>query len=221
MITELPKLNGTERIICKHLYDCKRLGNHPSLQEIADKASLSNRGSVSRYFDKLEDLGIVFRDNKHRNVSLTELGIILVESLYNIRPRGIPIIGSIAAGEPIEVFTEPETQPLILDPNLESETTYALVVRGYSMVDDCIYNGDYVVIDKIYDYKNGDIIVALQSEQGTAGKVTLKRYYFEKNQVRLQPANTKLQLEAIIIPLEKWRKEWKIEGKVKAIYRLI
>ncbi len=98
-------------------------------------------------------------------------------------------MGNIAAGEPIEVRIE---QGLRLDvgQELEQQSTYALVVKGHSMIDDHICDGDYVVIKPQTTCENGDIVVAVHKQD--SGRVTLKRFFQEHDKVRLQPANSEM-----------------------------
>jgi repressor LexA len=136
-----------------------------------------------------------------------------------IKPvTGILIWGSIAAGEPLEISTDPE-QLLDAGRELEHDGSYALVVKGRSMIEDHICDGDYVVIKPQETCNNGDIVVAVHFLEGTSGSATLKRFFQEKDQgqVRLQPANS--ELDPILIPKSEWDQEWKVQGKVVAIFR--
>ncbi len=132
------------------------------------------------------------------------------------QPWGIRVLGSIAAGEPLEVFTEPD-EVLEAGRELEQQGAYALVVKGQSMIEDHICDKDYVVIKPQTTCENGDIVVAVHL-QGN-GRATLKRFYQEKeqNRVRLQPANS--TMNPIFIPKTQWDQEWQIQGKVIAIFR--
>ena len=99
----------------------------------------------------------------------------------------LPVLGFIAAGAPLEPYTDPNSY-LSVSPHLVSrdKPAYALQVKGESMKDDGILDGDYVVVQHQKDAKNGDIVVALLPN----GLATLKRIYFEKTRIRLEPANT-------------------------------
>lgn len=128
-------------------------------------------------------------------------------------------MGAIAAGEPLDIFPE-TSQTIEVGSNLvESENTYALVVKGRSMIEDHILDGDYVVIKPQSTCQNGDIVVAVHMQDGVNGSATLKRFFQEKehDRVRLQPANS--ELEPILIPKSIWDREWQVQGKVVAIFR--
>lgn len=120
----------------------------------------------------------------------------------------VPLLGYIAAGKPIEVITnssEAVSIPLkMLSPKKKS---YVLQVRGESMIEDGILDGDFVLIDEQETANNGDIVVALLEN----GFATLKRFFKEKNRIKLEPANAKM--EPIYV------RDVKIQGKVSAVIR--
>jgi repressor LexA len=119
----------------------------------------------------------------------------------------IPLLGRIAAGTPVEAIAGEETlnfADFAGDPG-----TYALKVRGESMIDDHICDGDYVLIEKANQARNGDIVVALVDGMET----TLKRFYDEGDRVRLQPAN------ATMDPIYVQRESVNIQGKLLAVLR--
>src|SRR5579863_6625985 len=136
---------------------------------------------------------------------------------------GIRVLGSIAADEPLAVFTDTDAEVIEAGRELEQQGAYALVVRGQSMIEDHICDRDYVVIKPQATCENGDIVVAVHMQgangQGGNGQATLKRFYQEKeqNRVRLQPANS--TMDPIFVPKTQWDKEWQIQGKVVAIFR--
>ncbi len=124
-----------------------------------------------------------------------------------IRPTGIPVTGAIAAGRPIDVFDQTCQEPLELLPTtqeLQRANAFALLVRGQSMIEECIC-------------ENGDIVVATHLQGGISGSATLKRLFLEQDQVRLQPANA--EVNPIVIPKNTWDQEWEVQGKVIAIFR--
>src|SRR2546429_5102867 len=198
--------------IQKRIYDfivkyMRDEGMPPTNREIGSAMSIASTGHVDYHLSMLEKKGYILRESKKsRGIKLSQ------------QSGGIPIMGSIAAGEPIEVLTE---QGLRLDVGreLEQQSTYALVVKGRSMIEDHICDGDYVVIKPQTTCNNGDIVVAVRLQEGMSGSATLKRFFQEKDhdRVRLQPANS--ELEPIIIPKSEWDEEWKVQGKVVAIFR--
>jgi repressor LexA len=128
-------------------------------------------------------------------------------------------MGAIAAGQPLDIYPD-ATQTIDSGHDLmENENAYALVVRGRSMIEDHICDGDYVVVKPQSTCQNGDIVVAVHNLEGVNGSATLKRIFQEKehNRVRLQPANS--ELEPILIPKNVWDREWVVQGKVIAIFR--
>ncbi len=129
---------------------------------------------------------------------------------------GIPIMGSIAAGLPIEGAAEPD-QMLDAGHGLEQQNSYALMVKGDSMIEDHICDGDYVVIKPQVSCQNGDIVVAVHFLEENKSSATLKRFFQESDQVRLQPANS--EMDPIYVPRSEWDTEWHVQGKVVAIFR--
>ena len=101
----------------------------------------------------------------------------------------LPVLGYIAAGAPLEPYTDPNFYMSVAPGMISSNKPgYVLQVKGTSMIDDGIFDGDYVVIQHQQDAKNGDIVVALLPN----GLATLKRIYFEKDRIKLMPANTEM-----------------------------
>jgi repressor LexA len=151
-------------------------GISPTQREIREKFRLSSFGTVQKHLKRLEEKGALKRDwNRSRGISPAEL-----------RPasREVPLLGRIAAGHPIEPFPDEETieVPASL---LGKGEHFVLRVRGDSMVEDGIRDGDYVVVCRRSSAENGQTVVAL-----VRGEATLKRYYADGTRVRLQPANS-------------------------------
>jgi repressor LexA len=183
----------------------RREGMPPTNREIGKAMKIASTGHVDYHLSMLEKRGYITREaKKSRGIKLTR------------HPWGIPVEGTIAAGEPIEVFSEPG-ETIEVGHGIDPENSFALIVRGQSMIEDHICDGDYVVIKRQETCENGDIVVAVRMEEGTRGRATLKRFFLEKEQVRLQPANA--ELAPIYIPRSEWDREWKIQGKVVAIVR--
>ncbi len=185
----------------------KAEGMPPTNREIGRELQIASTGHVDYHLSMLEKKGWITRTaKKSRGIKL------------NRSTTGIPVMGSIAAGEPLEIVTDSE---LMIDAGreIEHDNTYALIVRGRSMIEDHICDGDYVVIKPQNSCNNGDIVVAVHMQQGSTGSATLKRFFQEKesNRVRLQPANS--ELDPIFVPNSEWDKEWVVQGKVVAIFR--
>ena len=118
----------------------------------------------------------------------------------------LPLLGCIAAGEPIEAIEGNETIGVPVD-LVKDEDSYVLKVKGDSMIDDGILDGDFVVVERRFSPKNGDVVVALLDNT----YVTLKRFFREQNSIRLQPANS--TMEPIFV------KDLAVRGIVKAVIR--
>jgi len=177
----------------------------PTNREIGHAMNIASTGHVDYHLTMLEKKGLISREpKKSRGIRLTK------------QPWSIPVKGRIAAGEPLEVFEEPE-QTIDVGRDQDPESTYALIVNGRSMIEDHICDGDYVVIKRQSTCENGDIVVAVHLQEGLSGSATLKRFFQEKDQVRLQPANS--ELNPIYVPRTEWDREWEVQGKVVAIVR--
>ncbi len=153
-------------------------GISPTQREIREKFNLSSFGTVQKHLKRLEEKGALTRQwNRSRGISPAEVG----------GAREIALLGTVAAGRPIEPFPDDETieVPASL---LGKGEHFVLRVRGDSMVEDGIRDGDYVVVARRASAQNGQTVVAL-----VRGEATLKRYYSEGARVRLQPANASMK----------------------------
>ena len=188
----------------------KSEGMPPTNREIGRELKIASTGHVDYHLTMLEKKGYISRTaKKSRGIKLVMKSTV-----------GIPVVGKIAAGEPLDIFSDDAQQTVDVGRELvESESTYALVVKGRSMIEDHICDGDYVVIKPQSTCQNGDIVVAVHMQEGISGSATLKRFYQEKghDRVRLQPANS--ELEPILISKTVWDREWQVQGKVIAIFR--
>ncbi len=177
----------------------------PTNREIGRAMGIASTGHINHHLAALEKKGMIERKaRKGRAIKLTKPQV------------GIPIRGTIAAGTPIDIF--PDTfEFLPVDSALQKEGTFALIVQGWSMIDDYICDGDYVIIRSQSTCLNGDIVVATHVQDGISGSATLKRFFLEHEQVRLQPANA--EMKPILIPKHEWDLEWNVQGKVVSILR--
>jgi repressor LexA len=196
--------------IQKRIYDfiveyIRDEGMPPTNREIGSAMNIASTGHVDYHLSMLEKKGYITRESKKSR------GIKLVQ-----HPFGIRVMGSIAAGEPLEIFTDP-SESLDTGRDIEQQGTYALVVKGQSMIEDHICDKDYVVIKPQKTCENGDIVVAVHLLGN--GRATLKRFFQEKerDRVRLQPANS--EMDPIYVPKSEWDNEWEVQGKVVAIFR--
>lgn len=161
----------------------RSLGYSPTLQEIADQLGISKITVFEHVEALLEKDMLTRRSNRARSLELTSS-----VQLPDERPTIIPMLGRIAAGMPIEAIETSES--------IDLEEVFAsrhpvgiLTVSGDSMIDDQIRDGDWVVYEQRSNPRNGDTVVALTDNQ----EATLKRYYKEKNRIRLQPANDRYE----------------------------
>jgi repressor LexA len=159
-------------------------GYFPTLEEIARKFKLSSLATVHQHLSELEHLGLLER--KFKQARAMSLPTTSTEETYRTGEMvELPLFGVITAGYPIEAISDPTNTLTVPRHMVRNDNTYVLKVKGDSMVESLIADGDYVIIEK-QDYANdGDIVVALL-EDGTA---TLKEYHREKNYIRLQPRN--------------------------------
>ncbi len=175
----------------------------PSYREIADHFGLSSPATIAEHIETLKNKGYLRDDVTGVRALQVQPPEPSQESL--IEEEMVPLLGLIAAGKPIEAIQTSETIDIPRD--MAGKRVFALKVRGDSMIDDGILNGDYVIIEECHTPKNGDIVVALVDQDN----VTLKRFYREKDHIRLQPANKNYQPIRV--------KKVTIQGRVKGVIR--
>ena len=162
-------------------------GYAPSLEEIGRRFGLSSLATVHKHLSNLQDKGFIRRAwNRSRSVEL-------VPTRVGARAIDLPLLGYVAAGAPIEAVVSNETVN-VPEELAGAGDTYALRVRGDSMIDEQIRDGDLVVVEDRQTAQNGEMVIALLD--GT--DVTLKKFYREKGRIRLQPAND--AVAPIIVP---------------------
>lgn len=163
-------------------------GYPPSVREIGEAVGLSSSSSVHAQLEKLEQLGYLRRDpTKPRAIEV--LGSIGEWDDYKFKDMiNVPIVGTVTAGEPI--LADQNVQDYFpLPKNFTNSTeVFMLKVRGDSMINAGIYDGDMVIVNQVSTASNGDIVVALLGEEAT-----VKRFYKEHQQIRLQPENEKYE----------------------------
>ncbi len=179
-------------------------GHAPTLVEIARSLGVKSLATVHEHLETLERKGLI------KKSSGLKRSIELVDKRIGKIVKGIelPLAGFIAAGTPIEPYTDPNAT-FAVSQNLMSphKNSYVLQVKGESMIEDGILDGDFVVIEETNQARNGDIVVAMIDN----GVVTLKRFFREKDRVRLEPANSTMQ------PI--YSKNVTIQGKVTSVIR--
>lgn len=160
----------------------QRHGYAPSLEEIGRRFSLSSLATVHKHLTNLQEKGFIKRAwNRSRSVEL-------VPTRTGGRAVELPLLGYVAAGMPIEAVTGDESIAVPED-LVGRRDTYVLRVRGNSMIDEHIRDGDFVIVEDRKSAENGEMVIALLG--GT--DATLKKFYREPDLVRLQPANPTMQ----------------------------
>jgi len=168
-------------------------GYSPSFEEIAEGMQLNSLATVHKHISNLETKGLLTRDyNRSRSIDLVPPKGRLKQAMSVNTTMVLPLLGRIAAGQPIEAVQNHET--ISLADFVQSKEVYVLEVRGESMQDEHILDGDYVLVEKVKTAHNGDIVVALVDENDA----TLKRFYREGDNIRLQPSN--VNMKPIIVP---------------------
>ncbi len=190
-------------------------GYPPSMRDIGRAVGISSTSVVDYNLNILVREGYLQRDERvSRGIELVGRGG-APSRQGNVVTLSVPVVGRIAAGQPIEAVEERDREQIALTTDLAQEGVYALRVKGKSMIEDCIDDGDLVIVRPQENANNGDIVVALLTDGPTGeGQATLKRFYRERNNmVRLQPANS--TMEPIVVPADQLR----IQGRVVSVIR--
>lgn len=177
-------------------------GYSPSMEEIAENFQIASLNAVFKHLEALESRGYLHRDtNRARSIQLSQ------EDTAGI--QALPLFGYIAAGQPIEAVSSPDTLR-VPDEFLPRRGSYfVLQVQGESMIEEHIQDGDYVVVESRETADPGETVVALIDDEN----VTLKKFYQEGQRVRLQPANEALT------PIILDENRVKIQGVVVSVMR--
>lgn len=186
----------------------KEIGYPPSVREICKAVNLKSTSSVHMYLSRLKEKGYIAKqDLKTRALKIVGDTVGAAEDTDVL---SVPIVGNVAAGAPIlaeENIEEYVKLPIsLLKNNIKNSPTYMLKVKGESMINVGIFDGDYIIVSKCQTAENGQIVVALIDNEAT-----VKTYYKEKDYIRLQPEND--TMEPIIV------KDVQIIGKVSGLFR--
>ena len=177
----------------------KKNDTSPSFNEIKDKFGLSALSTVHEHITELVDKGYLRRDErKERGLYLPAKRQQYIE---------VPLIGVIACGKPIEAIEMPDEFIRVAREDSLRGNIYALKAKGDSMIKEGIFDGDFIIVKKQNTAENGDTVVAIIDDN----QATLKKYFQEKEKIRLQPANPEFA------PM--YRTEVEIRGVVKKIIR--
>ena len=177
-------------------------GYAPSLEEIGRRFGLSSLATVHKHLTNLQEKGFIRRAwNRSRSVEL-------VPTRVGARALDLPLLGTVAAGSPIEAVVSSETVGVPEDLAGQRDA-YALRVRGNSMIDEQIRDGDIVIVEDRKTARNGEMVIALLN--GT--EVTLKKFYLVGRRIRLQPANP--EVEPLVVDAD----QVQIQGVVVGVLR--
>lgn len=179
-------------------------GYPPSFREIASGLDLASPSTVHVHIQALRERGYLRASANNagsRELEPTDKAVRWGKSAI------LPLVGLITAGQPIEAIEERETFSVPVELAPDSANSYVLRVKGESMIEDGILDGDYVIVERNPSPKNGDVVVALLNNT----HATLKRFYRERDRIRLQPANSTMKPIYCYDPL--------IQGVVRAVIR--
>ena len=188
--------------------EVREKGYPPSVREICEAVNLKSTSSVHSHLETLEKNGYIRRDpTKPRAIEI-------VDDNFNLVRRetvNVPIIGKVAAGQPLLAVENVEGYFPIPSEYMPNNKTFMLVVQGDSMVNAGIFNGDYVVVEQQPTAENGQKVVALIDDSAT-----VKTFYKEDGHIRLQPEND--SMEPIIVEPDQ---PFQILGKVIGVFRFM
>lgn len=192
--------------VLQYIYEeVQEKGYPPTVREIGNAVKLSSTSTVHGHLSRLEKNGFIQRDpTKPRAIELTQAGL----DKLGILSDKMPLLGTVTAGAPI-LAVEEATDYFPVPPDLQSNagSLFMLKIRGESMIDAGIFDGDSVIVRKQNTAENGDIVIAMTDDD----EATCKRFYKENNYYRLQPENSNMDpiiLDSVLIL-----------GKVVGLYR--
>jgi repressor LexA len=179
-------------------------GYAPTLREVAQAVGVRSLATVHEHITEMVKRGLVRRFKG----SFRGLEVLENRLAENIKGIDLPVLGFIAAGQPLEPVTDPNAK-IAVSPELISgkRRAFVLQVKGNSLIEDGILDGDFVIVEEQNEAKNGDLVVALLEN----GFATLKRFFKEATRVRLEPANAQMQ------PI--FAKDVRIQGRVTGLVR--
>jgi len=208
-------LTGRQQEIWDFLVDyVDRHGYPPTVREIGERVGLASPSTVHAHLANLERAGFLKRDpTKPRALELTGLRRQDLRSERSSSVHGLPLVGEIAAGAPLLAEQNVEEYVDLPERLVGGAADFLLRVKGDSMIDAGILDGDLVVVRKADTAVNGDIVVALTGDDEGADEATVKRYFRESGRIRLQPENAALE------PI--YAKHVQILGKVVGVFRAL
>jgi repressor LexA len=196
-------LTKRQREILDFVTDFINQNNYaPSIREIGENFDLTSPATIHAHIENLKTKGFLKTSyNEARSIELVPAQVNWAQAIE------LPLVGLITAGEPIEAIEEHDTIAVPADFVSDNANSYVLKVKGESMIEDGILNGDYVIVERNPSPRNGDVVVALLNN----AYATLKKFYRETNRIRLQPANSMMKPIYVKDPL--------IQGVVRGVIR--
>ena len=178
-------------------------GYAPSITEIGEEFGLSSPATIHKHLIHLEEKGLIRRDaHRSRAIELTK-----ENKTHKALSKEYPLLGSIAAGYPIQALENQETVSIL--PDAKDKDVFVLRVKGNSMIEDHIQDGDFVIVERRNRAENEETVVALIENENA----TIKRFYREDDRIRLQPANPEME------PIFVEKGEFAIQGVVIGVMR--
>jgi len=198
-----PRLTKKQKAVLDYVINyTKDNGFAPTVREICEEFGFSSPATAHEHLQNLKDKSFLkINPDQIRGIEPAKKVMNLSQSI------SLPLAGLITAGEPIEALEDKETMAVPADLVVDGANSFVLKVKGRSMIEDGILDGDYVIVERNPSPKNGDVIVALLDN----AYATLKRFYREPNRIRLQPANASMK------PI--YVKDLIVQGVVKAVVR--
>ena len=185
----------------------KRKGYPPTVREICEACNIKSTSTVHKDIESLVNKGVLVKDKSKTRA------LVIVDDDEKIKERvdvvDIPVVGNIAAGTPILAEQNIEEYFPVPARMISKGTNYMLNVRGESMIDAGIFDGDYILVEEANEARNGEMVVAMID--GFESEATVRTFYKEDGHIRLQPENS--SMSPIIV------NDVKILGRVKGVFR--
>ena len=200
----MPIMYKKQRAVLEYISQyMQQHGYAPTIVEMCDALGVSSPATIHEHLQKLEKIGMLKRDwRKMRGIE-----VINQKAAGWMNGIEVPLYGYIAAGRPIEAIANPTDYIQVPDDMVGKRRTYVLQVKGESMIEAGILDGDFVVVEEKETAENGEVVVALLNDTFA----TLKRFFREADHIRLEPANS--TMNPIIT------KDVKIQGRVIGVIR--
>ena len=199
------ELTRRQREILDYIIECIReRGLPPTIAEIGEEFGIASTNGVNDHLVALEKKGFIERSSKARGILITDKAAI---GLYQSEVGALPLVGNVAAGQPILAEENIEGH-VAVDAQMAQRRAFCLRVRGDSMIEDGILDGDIIIVDQEKRARAGDVVVALVEDEAT-----VKHFFPKGSTVELRPANS--AMETMIFPA----RDVSLQGVVVALQR--